>query len=106
MTELAPGSVPEAAEALARAARERWRVAFEGGGTALGLGRPPTAVDAVLRTRGMARILEYAPADMVLAAEAGVTLAAVQAAARAYGQRLALDPPQPERATVGGLVAS
>jgi glycolate oxidase FAD binding subunit len=54
----------------------------------------------------MARILEYAPADMVLIAEAGVTLAAIQAAAAAHRQRLALDAPHPTRATVGGVVAT
>ncbi|HEX2686412.1 MAG TPA: FAD-binding oxidoreductase, partial [Kofleriaceae bacterium] len=48
----------------------------------------------------------YAPADMVVVVEAGVTLAALQEAVGAHGQRLALDPPWPERATIGGLVAT
>jgi glycolate dehydrogenase FAD-binding subunit len=100
-----PASVDEAAEAMARAARDRLRLAFVGGGTEPGPGRP-RPVDATLRTGGMARVLEYAPADMVLTAEAGVTLAQLQAVARENGQTLALDPPRPERATVGGLVAT
>lgn len=101
-----PASTREAAAVMAQGAAEGLRLAVVGGGTALGLGRPPAALDAVVRTGRMARILEYAPADMVLIAEAGVTLAAVQAAARAHGQRLALDPPEPEQATVGGMVAA
>jgi glycolate oxidase FAD binding subunit len=105
MLEFAPRDLDEAVDCMARAARERLRLAFVGGGTELGLGRP-REVDATLQTRGMARILEYAPADMVLAAEAGVTLAHVQATAREHRQMLALDPPWPERATVGGLVAT
>lgn len=105
MLEFAPASVEEAAACMAQAARERQRLAFVGGGTELELGRPKP-VDATLRTRGMARILEYAPADMVLSAEAGVTLAQVQAAAREHRQMLALDAPWPERATLGGLVAT
>src|SRR5204862_2234914 len=54
----------------------------------------------------LAHVLEYAPSDMVLVAEAGVTLAALQATTRANGQMLALDAPAPERATIGGLVAT
>jgi glycolate oxidase FAD binding subunit len=105
MLEFAPTSAEEAAACMAQAARDRQRLAFVGGGTELELGRQKP-VDATLRTRGMARILEYAPADMVLSAEAGVTLAQVQAAAREHRQMLALDAPWPERATIGGLVAT
>jgi glycolate oxidase FAD binding subunit len=43
---------------------------------------------------------------MVIVVEAGVTLAALQAETRAHGQRLALDAPRAERATIGGLVAT
>ena len=81
------------------------RIAFAGGGTEAELGAPAT-VDAIVRTERMTRILDYAPADMVIAAEAGVTLAQLQAAAREHGQMLALDPPLPERTTIGGLVAT
>ena len=101
-----PASTNEAGEVMKQAASEKLHVAVVGGGTALGLGRAPSALDAVVRTSRMARILEYAPADMVLIAEAGVTLAQLQAAAREHGQRLALDAPDPARATVGGLVAT
>jgi glycolate oxidase FAD binding subunit len=91
---------------MAEAAGAKLALGFVGGGTALGLGAPPTALDAVVRTERLTRILEYAPADMVIVAEAGATLAQVQAEAEAHGQRLALDPPWPERATIGGLVAT
>jgi glycolate oxidase FAD binding subunit len=102
----APGTVEECAEVMTIAAHERLRLGFLGGGTQLGLGAPPTALDAVVRTENLARIVEHAPADMVVVVEAGVTLAALQVAVGAHGQRLALDAPQPERATIGGLVAS
>src|SRR5205085_5839803 len=54
----------------------------------------------------MRRIVDYLPSDMVLTAEAGVTLAEINAAAREHRQMLALDAPQPDRATIGGLVAT
>ncbi len=101
-----PESEAECAEVLAREAQIGGRVAFAGGRTAIELGGAPQALDAVVHTGGMGRILDYAPSDMVLAAEAGVTVAQLQEAARAERQMLALDPPLPERATVGGVVAA
>ena len=101
-----PRSVSEAAQVLSALARDKQRVAFVGGGTELSLGAPPERIDATLRTRGLSRIVEYQPADMVMVVEAGVTLAALQQAAREHRQRLALDPPWPDRATIGGIVAT
>ncbi|HWL88260.1 MAG TPA: FAD-binding oxidoreductase [Polyangiaceae bacterium] len=102
----APVNADECAEIMTACAREGLSVGIIGGGTELSLGRPPAALDAVIRTRAMARVLEYAPADMVIRVEAGVTLAEVQAVTRAERQMLALDAPHPERATLGGLVAT
>ena len=102
----APESTDECASVMAECARERMRIAFIGGGTELPLGHAPAALDAVIRTGGMSRVLEYAPADMVIAVEAGVTLAQVQAVTRAERQMLALDAPHSERATLGGLIAT
>jgi len=102
----APATIDECAELMAMAARERLRLGFVGGGTALALGAPPTGLDAVVRTERLTRIIEHAPADQVVIAEAGLTLAALQAELAAHGQRLALDPPRPDRATIGGLVAT
>jgi glycolate oxidase FAD binding subunit len=99
---LEPRSIEEAAAFLPKAGR----VQFVGGGTELELGAPLGPVDSVLRTAGLARIVEYHPSDMVIVAEAGVTMATLQSTVRAEGQMLALDPPLPERATVGGIVAT
>ncbi len=101
-----PASVEEAAAVLEEKARARASVGFVGGGTALGLGRPPRRLDAVLRTECLTRIVEHAPSDQIIVVEAGLTLAGLQSAAAAHGQRLALDPPLPERSTIGGLVAT
>jgi glycolate oxidase FAD binding subunit len=106
MIELRPATLEEAGADLARAARDKLRVALLGGGTQVSRAGRRAPVDATLRTGAMARILDYAPADMVLAAEAGVTLEQVQAAARDHRQMLALDPPNPGRSTIGGLVAT
>jgi len=98
----APRDAIELGETLARAAREQRCVALVGGGTKLALGRAPERLDAVIRTRQMNRILEYAPADLVLIAEAGATLAELRAVTREHRQQLALDPPF----AVGGIIAT
>jgi glycolate oxidase FAD binding subunit len=101
-----PRSVDEAAAALRALAGDRMAVAFVGGGTELDLGAPPSRLDAVLRTRRLDRVVEHSPSDQIVAVEAGLTLAALQAHLAPHGQRLALDPPLAQRATVGGLVAA
>ncbi len=52
---LEPGTVAEAAEAMAACAHDRLRVLFAGGGTELELGAPPSAVDVLLRTTRLRR---------------------------------------------------
>jgi glycolate oxidase FAD binding subunit len=103
---LEPATVEEAAEAMRALAADRLAVAFVGGGTDLELGAPPARLDAVLHTRRLDRIREHAPSDQIVAAEAGMTLAELQRRLAPHGQRLALDPPLPGRATLGGIVAA
>lgn len=54
-------------------------------------------------TRGT-NILEHTPEDMTVTVEAGMTLASLQVALGRYGQWLAIDPPHPERLTLGELI--
>jgi len=102
MISYSPGNLEECSAALS----SKHRIAFVGGGTQLDLGNPLNAIDAEVRTDRMNRIVDYSPSDMVLTAEAGTTIASINAAAREHRQMLALDPPQPERATIGGVVAT
>jgi len=101
-----PESVKEAVAVLGTCARDRLSVSFVGGGTELGLGAPPTELDVVLRTGSLSRVVEYAPADQIVVAEAGLSLSGLQRHLAPHRQWLALDPPYPDRATLGGLVAT
>ena len=58
-----------------------------------------------LPTSGLDRIIEHNAGDLTAVLEAGVTLAAAQAAFADAGQMLALDPPD-NGATIGGIVAT
>ncbi len=100
----APREASECAELLAKAARDHLRVCFEGGGTALGLGNRGPEPDLVLDTRGLDRVVEYAPEDQVIVAEAGVTLARLAQVVAPNAQWFGCDAPHAERATLGGLV--
>jgi glycolate oxidase FAD binding subunit len=101
-----PATVEEAAAAVQACARDRLHLAFVGGGTDLGVGAPPRALDAVLRTGRLTRVVEHSPSDQIVVVEAGLSMAALQRTLGAHGQRLALDPPQGDRATVAGVVAA
>jgi glycolate oxidase FAD binding subunit len=101
-----PSSVEEAAGLIGDLTRDGRAVAFVGGGTDLGLGAPPRSLDTVVRTERLCRILEHSPSDQIVVVEAGLPLAALSRSLAAHGQRLALDPPLPERATAGGVLAA
>jgi glycolate oxidase FAD binding subunit len=97
-----PGSVGELADLLRSTTGTLVPV---GAGTKVGWAAPATSCDLLLRTTALDRITEYAPGDLVVVAEAGVPLAALQRQLAAHGQMLALDPPE-EGATLGGVVAA
>ena len=77
-----------------------------GGGTKLAVGNRPQRADFILSTARLNRIIEYAWDDMTATVEAGCTIENLQSVLRQHGQMLAADPLQPERATVGGVLAT
>jgi glycolate oxidase FAD binding subunit len=97
---MTPSTIEQAQELLRNA---KGHVIFVGGGTKIGT---PPPHDQVMSTAALNHIVEYAPSDQVVMAEAGVTLAALQRELAKHGQRLALDAPFAERATLGGIVAA
>jgi glycolate oxidase FAD binding subunit len=101
-----PGDARETAAALAEAAAHGKAVTPVGGGTALNLGNPPERVDCVLLTEHLTGIIDYEPTDLVLSVGAGARFGDVQAVLAEHGQRLPLDPPGGEDATIGGLIAT
>ena len=101
-----PDTVGDAAARIAESERTGETLAFIGGGTNLGIGAVPDRIDLIIRTGNLNRVVEHAPSDQIIAVEAGVTLARVQEVVGAHAQRLAIDPPLPDRATIGGIVAA
>jgi glycolate oxidase FAD binding subunit len=77
-----------------------------GGGTAIDLGNLPRRTDIVLDLTRLDALVEHRPQDLTVTAAAGITIATLQARLAEQGQMLALDPPLPERATLGGVLAA
>jgi glycolate oxidase FAD binding subunit len=101
-----PGDADDAARGLRLCDLTPAAAVIWGGGTQMRLGASPRRYDIAFSTERMTRLLEYEPADLTCRVEAGMRLTDLQAALGAQGQRLPLDPPHPERATVGGMVAA
>ena len=77
-----------------------------GGGTKLGWGNSPERADLVLSTARLNEIIEHAWADLTVTVEAGCTIQRLQETLAEHGQRLALDPLWPEKATIGGVLSA
>src|SRR5262245_53649525 len=101
-----PGSKEEIGAILTLAGEHDVPVLPWGGGTALGVGAPPTRVGLVLGLKRLDRVLEHEPGDLTTTVEAGITLAALQDHLGRRGQWLSLDAADADRATIGGILAS
>jgi len=77
-----------------------------GNGTHIALGNPPSRYDVALRTARLGRILEHNAGDLTVTAEAGTTLAELDAVLARAGQWLPLDPASFPSVSVGGLIAA
>jgi len=100
-----PMNVSDLAAVMKRAAADGRSIGVQGAGTKQGWGGTPESLDLMVSTASMNRVMEHAAGDLVVTAQAGVPLAALQRHVTPAGQWLALDPPEPG-ATVGGVVAS
>ena len=100
-----PASAEALAAALAHAADERLSVVICGGGTKLGWGRSPKAVDAAVSTRRLSRVLAHPHGDLTATVEAGATVRDVNAELSRHRQWLPIDVVD-SQATIGGVLAT
>ena len=101
-----PGAERELAEILRLSNEAGLAVIPRGGGTKLGWGNSLARADVILSTARMTEIIEHAWADLTVTVEAGCTVQRLQETLGQHGQRLALDPLWPEKATVGGVLST
>src|SRR6266568_6125363 len=101
-----PETVEQVAQIVALANQQGLTVLSLGGGSRINLGGIPERIDVLLEMDSLTRLLEHEAPDLTCHVEAGITLAALQAQLATKGQRLALDPPGAQQATIGGILAS
>jgi glycolate oxidase FAD binding subunit len=77
-----------------------------GGGTALDYGLPAKTPGVGLSLAGLSRVIDYPARDMTVTVEAGIRIADLQKFLATERQRLPIDAPQAEQATLGGIIAT
>ncbi len=107
---LRPRDTADVADAVRDAATAGIALHIRGGGTWLDAGRAVAAAAQhevrPLDVSTLRGIVEYVPGDLTLTARAGTTLAEIDAATRAHGQWLPLDPYAAPGATLGATLAT
>ena len=101
-----PETVEQVSQAVALANQLDFTLIPRGGGSRMNLGGMPDPFDILLITTKLTRLLEHEAPDLTCHVEAGITLAELQAKLASKGQWLALDPPDAQQATIGGILAS
>jgi len=101
-----PASAEQLAQVIRVAADAGLAVVPRGGGTKLAALPKPTKPAIVLCTERLRRITAYEPRDLTVSVQAGMPLAKLNAFLGEHRQRLPLDPPNDDRATIGGICAA
>ncbi|HEX3389215.1 MAG TPA: FAD-binding oxidoreductase [Streptosporangiaceae bacterium] len=106
-----PADTGEASALLAAASEHELAVVPRGSGTSVSWGVPPRRLDLVIDTLRLDRVIEHAAGDLVVRAQAGVTLDQLGGVLATARQQLALDAApgpggQASSPTVGGVLAT
>jgi len=103
---LSPADEAAVAAAVRDAHRDRTAIYPIGGGTGLDYGARPSRPGIGLSLGGLDQVIDYPADDMTITVEAGITAAELSRVLAAKRQRLPVDIPRADRATVGGAVAT
>ncbi len=98
-------SVADIGEAVRRAAADKQALFPLGGRTTLELGLPPSRPGRALDLRALAEVIDYPARDMTITVQAGIAVARLQEILRGENQRLPVDVPRADQATLGGALA-
>jgi len=103
---VSPASADELAEVV-RGGRDAKTPLYPiGGGTTLDFGPIPRRPGLGVSLAGLNRIVDHPADDLTVTVEPGLTVAALNRHLARHNQRLPIDVAQPDRATVGGIVAT
>src|SRR3972149_10467710 len=100
-----PGDPEQISAALGICAEADASVVPWGGGTAIGLGNIPRRANVVIEIKRLNGLIEHDDANLTASAQAGMKVDSLQNILGQRNQFLAIDPPYPGRATIGGVAA-
>ena len=101
----APDTIEALCAALATCNGERLSVSPVGGLTRTRIGKIPARYDVAISTSRLRSPISHNQADLTATVEAGITVSSLQESLAEHGQFVAIDPPLPDQATVGGTLA-
>ena len=102
---LTPTSPVGLSQALNDCSRDGLAVSPLGGRTRVTIGGAPTRYDLALDMTGLDGLVAHDPGDLTATVQAGITISELQSELAKHGQFLAIAPPVPDRATIGGTLA-
>jgi glycolate oxidase FAD binding subunit len=101
-----PPSIADAGR-IVRACRSAGKAVYPvGGRTMLDVGLPPTKPGIALDTSAWNAVIDYPARDMTITVQAGLTVDALDRVLAKENQWLPVDVPAPDRATIGGAIAT
>ncbi len=101
-----PATVADIGEVVRQAAESGLAIYPAGGQTQWDLGLPPTHRGILVDTRRLDQVIDYPARDMTITVQAGMTVARLQTLLATESQRLPIDVPCAEQATLGGILAT
>ncbi len=102
----APNRAEAIGELIAQCDRDGLKIAVVGGDTLAAMGSPLERCDVRLVTTKLSAIVGYEPADLTIAAQAGVPIQAIATLLATHRQFIPFDAPKPQHATLGGTLAA
>ncbi len=101
-----PQTPADVGDLVRKAAAEYQAVYPLGGRTMLGVGYTPSRAGIGVDLRSLDRVIDYPARDMTVTVQAGITLRKLQEVLAAENQRLPIDVPRADQATLGGAMAA
>jgi glycolate oxidase FAD binding subunit len=104
--EIQPQRVEDIGRIVAQASADRLAVFPFGGRTMLDFGLPPSRPGIGVDMRNLNQVIAYPARDMTITVQAGITIAKLQEILAEENQRLPIDVPLADCATLGGAIAT
>ena len=101
-----PTSAAELAELVSIANKTRSPLIVAGNSSKVDWGGIVSGAKSIVSTQKLDRLIAHAVGDLTITVEAGMQFAKLQEILAIAGQFLPLDPAYPDRATIGGIIAT